>query len=52
MNAETYIERGLNPMPRGLLTEQGRGQMPRLNTGRAAPAMQAARLRRWQAAAR
>jgi hypothetical protein len=25
MNAETYIERGLNPMPRGVLIEQGRG---------------------------
>jgi AcrR family transcriptional regulator len=50
MDVETYVDRGLNLILRGVLTEQGRGRMQRLDAERVAPAIPAARPRRQRAA--
>jgi TetR/AcrR family transcriptional regulator, cholesterol catabolism regulator len=52
MDVETYVKRGLKLMLRSVLTEQGRGQMQRLDAERVTPAMQATHPRRQQAASR
>ncbi len=52
MDVDTYVERGLNLMLRGVLTEAGKRQMQVLDVGGAAPGASAARPRRQRAAMR
>lgn len=52
MDVDTYGERGLKLMLRGVLTEQGRGRMQLLDAERVVPAIPAARPRRQRVASR
>jgi hypothetical protein len=52
MDVDTDVERDPNRMLRGAPTEQGRARLQRLDAQRVAPAMQATRPRRRQAASR